>query len=203
MESREQFDERFMLRALEMARATVGLASPNPQVGCVVVRAGEIVGEGAHLYDQRDHAEIVALRHARERIADLTGATVYVTLEPCSHHGRTGPCADALIAAGEVLPLAGVPFAIKDNIDLAGSPTTAAASKFSLPAAAAVSRASVICSAVGGCAAWISQPETLVCRPRAVMACSVITVLGADVPEGSAPASWITGLATHWPFGHG
>jgi len=100
MESREQFDERFMLRALEMARATVGLASPNPQVGCVVVRAGEIVGEGAHLYDQRDHAEIVALRHARERIADLTGATVYVTLEPCSHHGRTGPCADALIAAG-------------------------------------------------------------------------------------------------------
>ena len=72
-----------------------------------------------------------------------------------------------------------------------------------IPAAAAVSRASVICSAVGGCAAWISQPETLVCRPRAVMACSVITVLGADVPEGSAPASWITGLATHWPFGHG
>jgi diaminohydroxyphosphoribosylaminopyrimidine deaminase/5-amino-6-(5-phosphoribosylamino)uracil reductase len=64
-----------------------------------VVRAGEIVGEGAHLYDQRDHAEIVALRHARERIADLTGATVYVTLEPCSHQGRTGPCADALIAA--------------------------------------------------------------------------------------------------------
>jgi diaminohydroxyphosphoribosylaminopyrimidine deaminase/5-amino-6-(5-phosphoribosylamino)uracil reductase len=100
MESREQFDERFMQRALELARATVGLASPNPQVGCVVVRNGEIVGEGAHLYDERDHAEIVALRHARERVADLSGATAYVTLEPCSHHGRTGPCADALVAAG-------------------------------------------------------------------------------------------------------
>jgi diaminohydroxyphosphoribosylaminopyrimidine deaminase/5-amino-6-(5-phosphoribosylamino)uracil reductase len=86
-----------MQRALELARATEGLASPNPQVGCVVVRAGQIVGEGAHLYDQRDHAEIVALREAGER---ARGATAYVTLEPCSHHGRTGPCADALIAAG-------------------------------------------------------------------------------------------------------
>jgi diaminohydroxyphosphoribosylaminopyrimidine deaminase/5-amino-6-(5-phosphoribosylamino)uracil reductase len=65
-----------------------------------VARAGEIVGEGAHLYDERDHAEIVALRHARERVTDLSGATAYVTLEPCSHQGRTGPCADALVAAG-------------------------------------------------------------------------------------------------------
>ena len=93
-----------MQRALQLARATVGLASPNPQVGCVVVRAGQIgdqtVGEGAHIYDERDHAEIVALRQARDRGADLSGATAYVTLEPCSHHGRTGPCADALIAAG-------------------------------------------------------------------------------------------------------
>ncbi len=88
-----------MQRALELARASLGLASPNPQVGCVVVRDGQIVGEGAHIYDERDHAEIVALRHARECGADLSGATAYVTLEPCSHHGRTGPCADALIAA--------------------------------------------------------------------------------------------------------
>ena len=86
-----------MRRALELARATVGLASPNPQVGCVVVRNGEVVGEGAHLYDERDHAEIVALKQAGER---ARGATAYVTLEPCSHHGRTGPCANALIAAG-------------------------------------------------------------------------------------------------------
>ena len=88
-----------MQRALQLARATLGLASPNPQVGCVVVRDGQILGEGAHIYDELDHAEIVALRHARERCTDLSGATAYVTLEPCSHRGRTGPCADALIAA--------------------------------------------------------------------------------------------------------
>lgn len=90
-------DEHFMRRALELARATVGLASPNPQVGCVLVRDGEVVGEGAHRYEERDHAEIVALKLAGER---AHGAIAYVTLEPCSHHGRTGPCADALIAAG-------------------------------------------------------------------------------------------------------
>jgi len=86
-----------MWRALDLACATAGLASPNPQVGCVLVGEGEIVSEGTHLYDEFDHAEIVALRQAGER---ARGTTAYVTLEPCSHHGRTGPCADALIAAG-------------------------------------------------------------------------------------------------------
>jgi diaminohydroxyphosphoribosylaminopyrimidine deaminase/5-amino-6-(5-phosphoribosylamino)uracil reductase len=93
-------DEQFMQRALGLARATVGLASPNPQVGCMLVRDGEVLGEGAHLYDAYDHAEIVALKQAAARGSDVRGATAYVTLEPCSHHGRTGPCADALIAAG-------------------------------------------------------------------------------------------------------
>jgi diaminohydroxyphosphoribosylaminopyrimidine deaminase / 5-amino-6-(5-phosphoribosylamino)uracil reductase len=92
-----ELDTKFMQRALELAQASVGLASPNPQVGCVVVRDGVIVGEGVHFYEERDHAEIVALRQAGEM---ARGATAYVTLEPCSHHGRTGPCADALIAAG-------------------------------------------------------------------------------------------------------
>lgn len=89
-----------MGRAVGLARATVGMASPNPQVGCVLVREGEVVGEGAHIYDERDHAEIVALRNARGHGVDLSTTTAYVTLEPCSHRGRTGPCADALIAAG-------------------------------------------------------------------------------------------------------
>jgi len=100
-------DEVFMQRALKLAAETVGLASPNPQVGCVLVRATpqqgdatKIIGEGAHLYDNRDHAEIVALKQAAARGISTKGATAYVTLEPCSHHGRTGPCADALIAAG-------------------------------------------------------------------------------------------------------
>lgn len=86
-----------MRRALELARETVALASPNPQVGCVLVREGRVVGEGAHLYAACDHAEIVALKQAGEA---ARGATAYVTLEPCAHHGRTGPCADALVAAG-------------------------------------------------------------------------------------------------------
>jgi diaminohydroxyphosphoribosylaminopyrimidine deaminase/5-amino-6-(5-phosphoribosylamino)uracil reductase len=99
MSLRNEKDEAFMQRALTLARETVALASPNPQVGCVLVKDGEIISEGAHLYDHRDHAEIAALKQARERGIDVTGATAYVTLEPCSHHGRTGPCADALVAA--------------------------------------------------------------------------------------------------------
>ncbi|HEV2646453.1 MAG TPA: bifunctional diaminohydroxyphosphoribosylaminopyrimidine deaminase/5-amino-6-(5-phosphoribosylamino)uracil reductase RibD [Acidobacteriaceae bacterium] len=91
-------DELWMRRALELARGAVGLASPNPLVGCVLVRDGAVIGEGAHRYDALDHAEIVALKQAGE--GQARGATAYVTLEPCSHHGRTGPCADALIAAG-------------------------------------------------------------------------------------------------------
>lgn len=92
-------DTAWMERALALAASTVALASPNPQVGCVLVKDGQAIGEGAHLYDRRDHAEIVALKQAAARGADAAGATAYVTLEPCSHHGRTGPCADALIAA--------------------------------------------------------------------------------------------------------
>ena len=93
-------DYEFMTRALRLARESVGLASPNPQVGCVLVREGIILGEGAHHYDAYDHAEIVALKQSAAAGIDVRGATAYVTLEPCSHHGRTGPCADALIAAG-------------------------------------------------------------------------------------------------------
>jgi diaminohydroxyphosphoribosylaminopyrimidine deaminase/5-amino-6-(5-phosphoribosylamino)uracil reductase len=93
-------DEIFMQHALRLAADTAALASPNPQVGCVLVRDDKIFAEGAHIYDQRDHAEIVALKQAAERGLSTKGATAYVTLEPCSHHGRTGPCADALIAAG-------------------------------------------------------------------------------------------------------
>jgi diaminohydroxyphosphoribosylaminopyrimidine deaminase/5-amino-6-(5-phosphoribosylamino)uracil reductase len=96
-DNQHELDERYMRRALELAQASVGLASPNPQVGCLLVRDGVVVGEGAHFYDEFDHAEIVALKHAGEL---ALGATAYVTLEPCSHHGRTGPCAMALIAAG-------------------------------------------------------------------------------------------------------
>ncbi len=86
-----------MQRALELAEHSVGLASPNPAVGCVLVKDGVVVGIGRHEYDKKDHAEIVALKNAG---GAARGATAYVTLEPCCHTGRTGPCTDALIGAG-------------------------------------------------------------------------------------------------------
>jgi len=95
-------DSYWMRRALELAHRGIGLCSPNPVVGCVILdRAGQVVGEGWHEYDLVDHAEVVALREAREHAGDrLKGGTAYVTLEPCNHKGRTPPCTAALIQAG-------------------------------------------------------------------------------------------------------
>lgn len=90
-------DHGMMARALQLAEHGLWTTSPNPRVGCVLVRNGEIVGEGWHKKAGEPHAEVHALRAAGER---ARGATAYVTLEPCSHHGRTPPCAEALIAAG-------------------------------------------------------------------------------------------------------
>src|SRR5438876_2252474 len=87
----------FLLQALDLARRGKGQTSPNPAVGAVLVRDGEVVGRGFHTYGGLKHAEIRALDEAGAR---ARGATLYVNLEPCSHQGRTGPCADALIAAG-------------------------------------------------------------------------------------------------------
>src|ERR1700723_1574704 len=95
-------DRYWMQRALELARRGIAVSSPNPAVGCVLLdHAGQVAGEGWHEYDLLDHAEVIALKvaaqHAGER---LRGGTAYVTLEPCNHTGRTGPCSEALIAAG-------------------------------------------------------------------------------------------------------
>jgi diaminohydroxyphosphoribosylaminopyrimidine deaminase / 5-amino-6-(5-phosphoribosylamino)uracil reductase len=87
----------FMQRALELAERGRGKVRDHPLVGAVVVADDEVVGEGWHEYDAVDHAETVALAQAGER---ARGATLYVTLEPCAHHGRTPPCADAVLAAG-------------------------------------------------------------------------------------------------------
>lgn len=93
-------DELHLTRALNLAQQAAAFASPNPTVGCVLTRNNITLAEGAHHYEARDHAEIVALKQASALGHGVRGATAYVTLEPCSHHGRTGPCANALITAG-------------------------------------------------------------------------------------------------------
>lgn len=92
------FDTQMMSRALQLARRGQYSAMPNPHVGCVLVREGLVIGEGFTCPAGGNHAEVEALNAA----GDATGATAYVTLEPCSHHGKTGPCAEALVRAGVV-----------------------------------------------------------------------------------------------------
>jgi diaminohydroxyphosphoribosylaminopyrimidine deaminase/5-amino-6-(5-phosphoribosylamino)uracil reductase len=94
-----QTDFVHMERALALARRGMYTTDPNPRVGCVLVKNGEVIGEGFTQPAGQDHAEIRALKDARSRGHDLRGATAYVTLEPCSHFGRTPPCANALIEA--------------------------------------------------------------------------------------------------------
>ncbi|MTJ06399.1 MULTISPECIES: bifunctional diaminohydroxyphosphoribosylaminopyrimidine deaminase/5-amino-6-(5-phosphoribosylamino)uracil reductase RibD [unclassified Anabaena] len=91
------FDSRMMLRCVELARIALGRTSPNPLVGAVIVQDGEIVGEGFHPRAGEPHAEVFALQAAGER---AQGATIYVSLEPCNHYGRTPPCSEGLINAG-------------------------------------------------------------------------------------------------------
>ncbi|MEO8417454.1 MAG: bifunctional diaminohydroxyphosphoribosylaminopyrimidine deaminase/5-amino-6-(5-phosphoribosylamino)uracil reductase RibD, partial [Methylophilaceae bacterium] len=94
-------DHQYMAQALRLAEQGLYTTAPNPRVGCVIVKDGVVIGEGAHLRAGEPHAEVMALRAAGGQAPDkIQGADVYVTLEPCSHHGRTPPCADALIHAG-------------------------------------------------------------------------------------------------------
>jgi diaminohydroxyphosphoribosylaminopyrimidine deaminase/5-amino-6-(5-phosphoribosylamino)uracil reductase len=90
-------DERFMAAALNLARRGLGRVAPNPAVGALIIKDGAVIARGVTAPGGRPHAEVLALRDAGEA---ARGATLYVTLEPCSHHGRTPPCADAIIAAG-------------------------------------------------------------------------------------------------------
>ncbi|MEA2109089.1 MAG: bifunctional diaminohydroxyphosphoribosylaminopyrimidine deaminase/5-amino-6-(5-phosphoribosylamino)uracil reductase RibD, partial [Pseudomonadota bacterium] len=90
-------DENYLKLALKLARKGRGRTSPNPMVGALVVKEDKIVGKGFHPAAGKPHAEIFALREAGEQARQ---ATMYVTLEPCNHHGRTPPCTEAIIAAG-------------------------------------------------------------------------------------------------------
>jgi diaminohydroxyphosphoribosylaminopyrimidine deaminase/5-amino-6-(5-phosphoribosylamino)uracil reductase len=90
-------DEKYMRRALRLAARAAGRTSPNPMVGAVVVSGDKIVGEGYHRAAGEPHAEVNALAKAGDA---ARGATLYTTLEPCAHHGRTPPCVDAIVNAG-------------------------------------------------------------------------------------------------------
>ena len=99
-ETLESTAQRFMRRALQLARRGQGRAEPNPMVGCLLVRDGQVVGEGFHRRFGAGHAEVEALADCRRRGLAPAGCDVYVNLEPCCHQGKTGPCTEALIAAG-------------------------------------------------------------------------------------------------------
>jgi diaminohydroxyphosphoribosylaminopyrimidine deaminase/5-amino-6-(5-phosphoribosylamino)uracil reductase len=99
-------DDLNMKRALALAARGSALAHPNPRVGCLIVKNGRIVGEGLHVYDRRDHAEVIALKKTGKK---ARGATLYVNLEPCCTTGRTGPCTNAIIAAGIKRVVAAMP----------------------------------------------------------------------------------------------
>lgn len=95
------FDDTAAMRlALDWAARGMFITTPNPRVGCVIVRDGQVIAAGRTQPAGQAHAEVMALRDAQARGVDVRGATAYVTLEPCSHHGRTPPCSDALVAAG-------------------------------------------------------------------------------------------------------
>ena len=101
----DQVNTAFMTQALRLAERGLFTAHPNPMVGCVLVKNGDVVGEGWHKVAGEAHAEINALQAAGTA---AKGATAYVTLEPCSHHGKTPPCVDALIAAGVAEVIIGI-----------------------------------------------------------------------------------------------
>ena len=97
VEARTHDDEYFMAKALELAARGLYSTAPNPRVGCVIVKNGYIVGEGWHVASGQAHAEVIAIKQAG---AETSGATLYVTLEPCAHQGQTPPCVDAIINVG-------------------------------------------------------------------------------------------------------
>ncbi len=98
-----------MQRAIELAKRGQNTTTPNPNVGCVIVKDGQVIAEGFHQRAGQAHAEIEALNSAKKNGYSARGATLYVTLEPCSHVGKTPPCADALIAAGVAEVIIGSP----------------------------------------------------------------------------------------------
>jgi len=173
-------DAAFMRRALEAAERGRGLTSPNPLVGAVVVREGRVVGEGAHLRAGGPHAEIEALGAAGE---SARGATLYVTLEPCAHHGRTPPCAPAVARAG----VARVVAAMRDP-----NPLVAGGGADLLRAAGVAVEVGVLSAeAEGQNRAWLTAMRER--RPHVTL--KAAATLDGKLADVHGTSKWITGEA--------
>jgi diaminohydroxyphosphoribosylaminopyrimidine deaminase/5-amino-6-(5-phosphoribosylamino)uracil reductase len=173
-------DARFMALALGLGRRGLGHVWPNPAVGCVIVRLGQVVGRGVTAPGGRPHAETVALQRAGER---ARGATAYVTLEPCAHHGRTPPCAEALVAAG----VARVVTAIEDP-----DPRVSGRGHGALRAAGVEVGTGVLAEAARrDQAGFLSRVE----RGRPWVTLKVATSFDGRIATSSGESRWITGAA--------
>ncbi|MEL6364973.1 MAG: bifunctional diaminohydroxyphosphoribosylaminopyrimidine deaminase/5-amino-6-(5-phosphoribosylamino)uracil reductase RibD [Pseudomonadota bacterium] len=172
-------DRRYMMRAIELARRAEGFTSPNPMVGCVVVKDGAIVGEGFHARPGGDHAEVAALKAAGDA---AHGALVYVTLEPCSHFGRTPPCTDALLAAG----VSEVVYAVAD-------PNPEAAGGASRLEAEGVKTRSGVCEAEAKALNrfWLHR----LASPRPYVVAKFAASLDGRIATRTGQSRWITGEA--------
>ncbi|WJW76218.1 bifunctional diaminohydroxyphosphoribosylaminopyrimidine deaminase/5-amino-6-(5-phosphoribosylamino)uracil reductase RibD [Thiohalobacter sp. IOR34] len=173
-------DYRYMARALRLARLGLYTTDPNPRVGCVIVRDGAVVGEGWHERAGGPHAEIHALRAAGEA---ARGATAYVTLEPCCHHGRTPPCSEALIEAG----VARVVAAMEDP-----NPRVAGEGLAQLRAAGIEAEAGVLAAEAEALnPGFVSRMR----RGRPFVRCKLAMSLDGRTAMASGESQWITGDA--------
>ncbi len=173
-------DTAFMAMAFGLARRGLGTTAPNPAVGCVLVQGGRVVGRGWTQPGGRPHAEVEALRRAGPAAA---GATAYVSLEPCAHHGATGPCADALIAAG----VARVVAAVEDP-----DPRVSGAGLGRLRAAGVAVTAPFLADA----AAVINAGFFLrIHQHRPLVTWKVATTLDGRIAAAGGASRWITGPA--------
>ena len=181
-------DHRYMARALELAERGLYTTSPNPRVGCVIVRDGAVAGEGWHERAGMPHAEIAALAHAQAR---ARGATAYVSLEPCVHQGRTGPCTEALIRSG----VARVVAALQDPNPLMSGKGLEALKLAGIPAAAGLMETEARELNVG----FISRMT----RSRPWVRMKIAASLDGRTALLNGKSRWITGEAArrdghHW-----
>lgn len=169
-----------MLTALSLARRGLGMVWPNPTVGCVLVKDGRVVGRGSTGKGGRPHAETVALAQAG---AAARGATAYVSLEPCSHHGQTGPCAQALISAG----VARVVAAIEDP-----DPRVSGGGYAMLRQAGVVVESGLCCEAAAEINAGFFRR---VCSGRPLLTLKVASSMDGRIATHAGESKWITGVA--------